>query len=245
MMDANLLPLAPTLAPLVEGDPREAIEFIARNGFQGVQLSAALPGMRPRELDRSARRDLLARLRRSELAPSGVDLWIPDEHFVDPIHADRAVAAILEAVEFAADLGRVPLSIRLPEKTEDDQVRQIRERAEVCNVAIADHGARSAILGRGLDPAEIILGGGDPALEAARTPTVNAARFSDADRAGAGRVPPGTGRLDVLEYQVALVSSHFASSVVLDLRSLSQPRRIMAACRDEWESTGILTRPGR
>ena len=38
-----------------------------------VQLSAAQAGLRPRELDRSARRDLLATLRRRELAVAGID----------------------------------------------------------------------------------------------------------------------------------------------------------------------------
>ena len=48
--------LAPTLAAL--GDrPRTAIDRLAGLGFRAVQLSASQPGLRPRELDRSGRRD--------------------------------------------------------------------------------------------------------------------------------------------------------------------------------------------
>jgi len=229
---------------LIAGDPREALDFVARAGFRYVQLSAAVPAMRPRELDRSARRDLLARLRRIELTPAGLDLWIPEEHLLDAAQMDRAVAAMVDAVELAADLGRIPLSIRLPEKTEPRHVAHLAQRAETCSVPLAQHGPAFPELPRGIDPAESILAGLDPALEAARAPLLAAARFSDADRVGgAGRVTPGSGKLDILEYQVALLSRGFARPVTLDLRALPQPRRIAVSCRDEWESTGILQSP--
>ena len=61
-------------------------------------------GLRPRELDRSARRDLASVLRRFELELSGVDLWIPPGHFVDGLHSDRAVEAVVEAVRFVVEM---------------------------------------------------------------------------------------------------------------------------------------------
>lgn len=79
-----------------------------------VQLDAAAAGLRPRELDRSARRDLAATLRRLSLACSGLDLFIPSSHFSDPAQTDRAVSAVFDAIELAADLctaGAVPAGV--------------------------------------------------------------------------------------------------------------------------------------
>src|SRR5690606_35381914 len=111
--DERDMPLAPTLAAL-PGEPRRSIDRLHELGFRFIQLSATHPGLRPRELDQSARRDLLATLRRRERSPAGVDLWIPPEHFADAAQVDRAVAAAIAAIELAADLGRVPLSLALP-----------------------------------------------------------------------------------------------------------------------------------
>jgi hypothetical protein len=46
-------------------------------GFRSVQLSAAQPGLRPRELDRSGRRDLLARLSRLQMPAAGLESGWP------------------------------------------------------------------------------------------------------------------------------------------------------------------------
>ena len=116
------LALAPTLQAL-GGEAREDLTAIASMGFRAVQLSATQPGLRPRELDGSARRGLRATLRRLELQPAGVDLWIPGEHFTLGEHVDRAVDAVCAAIELAANLAatipkgvpsRVPVSLTLP-----------------------------------------------------------------------------------------------------------------------------------
>jgi hypothetical protein len=79
-------------------------------------------------LDGAARRALKALLRRIELTPSGVDLWIPSGHFADPARSDRAVAAVSETVELAAELGRVPVSFNLPSiASEDADLRDVVE----------------------------------------------------------------------------------------------------------------------
>src|SRR5688572_964638 len=102
----NRLPLAPTLAPLLDGDTpfRVAFDRLRSMEFRSVQLSATHPGLRPRELDKSARRDLLATLRRNELEPSGIHLWIPSADFDDPKKADRALSAALNTIELAVDM---------------------------------------------------------------------------------------------------------------------------------------------
>src|SRR5690606_13026801 len=92
----DLAPAALSIAgvrddPALKGaGPRAPIEAAAKAGFRAVALDASAAGLRPRDLDRSARRDLAALLRRLELAFAGLDLWIPPEHFASPEHADRA-----------------------------------------------------------------------------------------------------------------------------------------------------------
>lgn len=83
---------------------RAAIGWVADTGFRAVQLDAASPEIRPRGLDRSARRDLAATIRRAGLGFSGLDLWIPASHFSELEHADRAHAALLASITLAADL---------------------------------------------------------------------------------------------------------------------------------------------
>lgn len=83
---------------------RGVLGWLSARGVSGVQLDAMSSGLRPRELDRSARRDLASVLRRFELELSGVDLWIPPGHFVDGLHSDRAVEAVGEAVRFVVEM---------------------------------------------------------------------------------------------------------------------------------------------
>src|SRR5262245_10456016 len=73
-------------------------------GCRAVQLNGAAAGLRARELDRSARRDLAATLKRAEVGFSGVDLFVPPEHFGAMAHQDRAVSAVVGAVELAAEI---------------------------------------------------------------------------------------------------------------------------------------------
>lgn len=84
---------------------RASLDLAVAIGFRAVQLDATAAGLRPRDLDRSARRDLAATLRRAELTCAGIDLLIPPQHFTDPTHADRAAEALFAAIDLAADLG--------------------------------------------------------------------------------------------------------------------------------------------
>lgn len=215
------------------------MKLVASRGFRHIQLSAALPTMKPRDLDRSARRDLLARLRRNGLTPSGLDLWIPEEHFTDDQHMDRAAAAVGEAIGLAADLARIPVSVRFPAEIDEELLAAMRQRSDTCGVTIADH-ARSPAngCGRGIDPASLLLEppSVDPVLETAKAMTgtsfLASARLSDAGREG--RVEPGTGRLDLMAYQVALVTGSFTHPVILDLRHISDPADAMMRAASRW-----------
>ncbi|MHC4948182.1 MAG: hypothetical protein ACYTG1_07960 [Planctomycetota bacterium] len=233
---------APTLSPL--GDtPRAALDALSARGFRRVQLDAARPGLRPRELDRSARRDLAAALRRRELAPAGLDLWIPPAHLVDPGHTDRAVRAVVEAIGLAADLGGVPVSLELPPDADATAVAAITAESQRRDVPVADHALPAADggpLSRGVDPARWLGAGEDPvAAVHAAGDRLAAARLSDLD-AGGRAVPAGGpgGRLDLLAYRVALSVCGFARPVVLDARGLADPWSALEAGRAAWERLG-------
>lgn len=187
---------------------RSMIEWAGRSGFRAVQLDARVPGVRARDLDRSARRDLAATIRRADLTCSGLDLWIPPEHFADGAHADRAVAATLGAIELAADLASLSsgsivtaaaprsgshavVSLTLPGDALPDVLSAVVEKAGDRQVRIADHAwpARaentqwSDVIGIGLDPAAIMLAAEDPSSAASRLGSrVFSARLSDLSR---------------------------------------------------------------
>ncbi|MCZ6835767.1 MAG: hypothetical protein O7G85_08340, partial [Planctomycetota bacterium] len=169
------LQLAPTIASF-DLEPRLAFDRLREARFRAVQLSATQPGLKPRELDGSARRDLLGTLRRHELIVAGIDFWIPVDHFHDPIHVDRAIGATHGALELAADLGRIPLSMNLPSLNHDDSgdtarlvgsaLDSISNHAERFGVMIADHShpfVERPWIGVGFDPSAVLGRGDSPA----------------------------------------------------------------------------------
>jgi sugar phosphate isomerase/epimerase len=228
---------------------RDLLDLAAARGVRAVQLSAAAPGARPRDLDRSGRRDLAAAMRRRGLALAGVDLWIPREHLLDPAVADRALSAIADAIDFAGELaplaGLVPrgdgpaiaLSVALPAELAPSVRSELDRRAQSQGVALADHTPAPAdgaapIGTAGVDPAALLAVRRDPAGEVIRLgPRLGAARLSDLSDLGLRVVPgePG-GRLDLLSYGVALVTAAYPRPVPIDLRGVAdQPRALEAA----------------
>ncbi len=225
-------------APWLPG-PRDAIAWAASLGARGVHLDATASTLRPRELDRSARRDIAALLRRHALRFSGLDLWIPASHFTDLAHLDRAASAVLAAAELASDLARLTscqdsavVSLALDPKATDDLVQRLRSASERVGTTLADHAwpprqasSHAASLALGLDPATLILARTDPALEVARLPTPPAsARLSDANNMGRAD-PRDAGQLDTLAYAAALVTRGYSRPLVIDLRGLRDPER--------------------
>lgn len=224
---------------------REQIAWATKSGVRAVQMDATAAGVRPRELDRSGRRDLAALLRRSELSCSGLDLFIPPEHFVQVDKVDRAVSAVVEALEMAAELstlasgavvtrmgaGVLPVCLLLPTETPASVRRTLAEHAERRGGRIADHAwpvhedvDLSRTLAVGLDPAAILLAQGDPAQVAAQLgERIVSARLTDVARGiGATRVAPGSpsGRLDVLAYLVAIATGAKLRFATLDLHGV-------------------------
>ena len=141
--------VAVTLAPLA-AEPREGLEIAARLGVRGVQVSAGQQGTRPRDLDRSGRRDLLVATRRRELEIVGVDAWIRAEDLLDRAAVDVAVDRLLEAVGLAGDLGPVPIATRFPSEGGEEAVRAVLAAAERVGVQVVDHAVPPR--GRGVRP---------------------------------------------------------------------------------------------
>lgn len=129
----------------LDGEIEADLERLSRLGYLHVQLSATRPGLRPRDLDGAERRAFRGTLRRREMNVSGLDLWIPAAHFADPAHVDRAVDAVRDAIEFAAEFGRVPISLSLPAPAEGtglpESVRAILAHADHHGVELVDHTA--------------------------------------------------------------------------------------------------------
>ena len=236
-----LAPLAhdPDLPP----DPRAAIEWVASLGYRAVQLDAATKGFRPRELDRSARRDLASVLRKKELALSGLDLFIPPDHFTDPAHIDRAVAAVRSTIELVAELAAlVPafnsapipcVSLTLPADLADDTRDELAAHAERTGAQLADHAVQNQTdtslstahaLGVGIDPATLILAGFDPVQAVATSGThLFAARLTDAAH-GARIAPDSPGsQLDQTAYAAALHVVGYIRPLIVDLRNIPSP----------------------
>lgn len=248
------LRLAPSLKPLVaagDGTVRAALEAIGKAGFEAVQLDATLPGTRPRDLSRRARRDLIALLSRRSVQPAGVDLFIPRRHFVEAEHLDRAMSATLAAIEFAADLGRIPLSIGLPmAELGNDAKAALAEAADGHSVPLAIHAedqlekllawlneVDQPTLGAALDPAAVLARGGKPGRTAQTIGSrLRVARLADLTD-GAVRTALGEGDLDVAGYRVSLdLLTSRLGPVVLDLRSLDQPLSAAVKARETWQA---------
>jgi len=206
--------------------PQNTINWCLSAGARAVQLDAAMPGLRPRELSGGERRGLAAFVARSGAAVSGVDLFIPPEHFTSAAHVDRAVGALADAIGFASDLGRVVVGTRLPAEAAPDVVKEIEHAAARSGVVVADHVfppramGDGAFLQVGIDAASALLGAQSieaVILSLARPPA--AARLTDVGPTGP--VAPGAGRLDVLAFVSALAARRYAGFLVADLSGIA------------------------
>ena len=252
--------LAPTLEPLVsdDGGPsiRQAFDQLQKLGFRAVQLTATQPGMRPRELDASARRDLISILRRRELSVAGLDLWIPPKHFLDAATADRAATAVQQAIELGADLGRVALSLSLPHLNASDSaagqlktiIDAIGAYGEKFGVAIANHATpqpriEGSNIGVGIDPAAWLSQGKDPAAACLEHGDhLVSARLCDLWQSGL-RGPIGNsreGQLDLTQYKVALSVTRYSAPIVIDARQWTDPWRGIEQTRAAWGSESAV-----
>lgn len=209
---------------------RALVPWAARAGYRAVQLDAAAAGLRPRELGRSARRDLAATLRRATLSCSGVDLWIPAAHFADPARSDRAMSAAIDSMDFAAELasltgGRAVVSMALGWRDAPGACEALVSAAEDRAVRLADHAWPGDDRSRwvGIDPAVVLASGqpeADPASGVSRAGgRLASVRLSDLSEGG-HRVSPGSGRVDLVALLVAATTLAARPTIVADLRGV-------------------------
>lgn len=269
--------LAATVGPLLPSRPRadesgpstaseaiECLQAIARLGYRGVQWPATVAGLRPRDLDSSARRGVRAELARAELACAGVDVWIPPGHFLDPSTVDRAIAALEASIGLAADLASGPrrpvVCTLLPSPAErleaaaagrelDDAVAGLAALCEREGIAMADHAVTpSAPLARGLDPVLAFAASRDPiALALAGGEPLRSVRVADLLRSGQ-RGPvgePGESRLDVVGLRAALDVVGFADMPVADARQWHDPLGGLRATIERWCGGSVGRPPAR
>jgi len=216
----------------ISPDPRDSISLaaalISSLGEPRLHLDAMLAGLRPRELDRSARRDLASMLKRNGVGSTGIDLFLPPQHFAETAHVDRAVGAITSAIELLSELASLGametkvLCLTLPQKPLANAVAAIGSAAQERGVTITDFSLPRASdlpssIFRGVDCAQAVAASEDAAsLIASSSP--RAIRLCDWD--GTRRVPVGKGRLDT---RMVVASASIAAPnvpVVIDLRGI-------------------------
>ena len=239
---------------MYSGDIRATLDALSAAKFNSIQLSAAQPGLRPRDLDTSGRRELAALLARNGLMLGGFDLLIPRKDWLDPATLDRAVAATLATLELAADLGRPPLCIALPiDELADDVKTTLAAGADGRAVPLAIHAEdqldslatwldaeSQPMLGAAIDPAALLAQPADPAdaviqlaehLKVARLDD-----FAPVSAGGGGRCPLGQGDLDLLTYQAAISTLESTPSIVVELRDLPDPIAGLTIAMNAWAS---------
>jgi sugar phosphate isomerase/epimerase len=220
------------------GDARSALAWACASGVQAVQIDATMPGLRPRELDTSARRDIRALARRQGVTISGVDLFIPPTHFIEAANIDRAMHAARAALELARDLAEdastAQVATELPEKLAESTLADLRSSAQQVGASLADcawppraiASSTHADVRIGIDPAAVFATGQDLLASIAKLPgTPVHARLSDLS--ASGRVEAGKGRLDIMTYYVTLSTKGYAAPLVIDLRGLRDQENVL------------------
>lgn len=86
---------------------RDCLHWARSKSFCTITLDATMPGLRPRELDTSARREISVLLKRHELSLAGVDCFVPPAHLLDAAKQTRAMEALEQACNLVESLRSV------------------------------------------------------------------------------------------------------------------------------------------
>lgn len=230
---------------------QQACAWVRDQRVRGVALDASRPDCRARELGRSARRDLAAMLRRTELELAGVDLFIPPEHYTDPARAQRAIETVQQTAMLAVELARLvggrsrPLvSLTLPVSLPDHEREALGAMFEKYGAIGADHTpgtpGRGEWLAPGVDPAAHLLAGQDP-VAAASGPGLAALRLSALNATGRCPVNAEGARPDATAYAAAALTSG-QRWITADTRGCAEPARAALAAIETWR--GVTALPG-
>ena len=233
--------------------PRATIDAIASLGVRGIALDATASGLRPRELSRSGRRDIASVLRRCELELSGLDLWIPPEHFADPSTSQRAIDAVMQALEMASELSllvggrsRPLVSLVLPAEMDSTARDSLAATAQRSGTVLGDHAIMGedtmypAGIGVGIDPVYYLTDGQSPAKAITRAGEhLASARLCDTNAMGRCVLGSTGGKLDTTAYAGALIVSG-QSWVTFDLRGLSDAAPAASHAIEAWREAGTI-----
>ncbi len=206
------------------------LDWITSAGGRAVVLDATHPELRPRDLGRSARRDLASAIRRSELEWNGVDVFVPTAHLASTEHSDRALAAIVDAIELAGELAtlnvgeRAVVSFDLPDDPVEGVVREIAGAADRTGVVAASLKDGHAGLSRAVD-LDALSDAGVDAVGAVTGSTTAQVRW------GGPRVER---RVDLLAVTGAMAIRTEPCSAVLDLTRSVEPARTLGAALAAW-----------
>ena len=223
--------------------PRDRLIAVAG----AVTRDARTPGLRARERDRSARRDLAATLKRAELGLAGIDLWIPASHFVEAEHIDRAVAVGVGTIDLAAELaslsaGDAVVHLTLPDEGGDAAARALAAAAETAGVQLADHRwpmrSWEGPIAAGLDPAVALMEKADPVSAATSGSLVSARVSSLGDAAMRVALDAHGSRLDVAAYRASLSLSPLLLTLVTDVRGVHDAKAAALSALNAWEEAG-------
>lgn len=250
---------APEIAVSVAGLParagtewettQDAAAWVRAQRVRGIALDASRSDCRARDLGRSARRDLAAMLRRTELELTGIDLFIPPEHFTDPARADRAVETVRLTATMAAELARLVggrsralVSVTLPPGLSGSVRAEMGVHADRHGAVIADHTPGDAPattgVGVGVDPAACFLAGADP-VRAVAAGGLAALRLSDLNATGRCAVNAEGGRLDLLAYAAATITTD-QRWITADTRGTADADRAVRAGVAAWREATML-----
>ncbi len=230
--------------------PKAAIEEIHAMGVRAITLDASAPDFRPRTLSRSARRDLAASLRRRELEFTGVDLWIPPEHFVDASNAHRAIDAVSQAAEMSSELAtlvggrsRPVVSVLLPTDMNQTDRLAIGANAQRVGAIISDHQPEFltqeqtehvAGISIGVDPALVLMNGNSPGKAVTHAGEhLASVRLNDLNAMGRCTVGAPGAKLDIKGYAGALIVAG-QEWVTLDVREMPEPSVAYQQARQAW-----------
>lgn len=227
----------------------DAAAWVRDLRVRGITLDAGRPDCRARELGRSARRDLGAMLRRTELEVSGIDLFIPPEHFTDSARCERAFETVQQTAMLAVELARLVggrsrpvVALTLPSSMPDHDRNTLGAIFEKYGAVGADHTpgapAHSTWLGTGIDPAAQFLAGADP-VKATTEPGVTALRLTNLNATGRCAVNAEGGRLDLLAYTAATLTGDLRW-ITADTRGLAEPQRGVHAAVKAWRESTML-----
>ncbi len=224
---------------------RSMISQIHSMRSRGIALDGSAPDCLARELTRSARRDLASTLRRNELDLTGLDLWIPPEHFVDQSTVQRAMDALNQAAELSSELAQLVggrsrpiVSVILPKELPAIERSSIGSSAQRVGALIVDHQPEieNPIPGIriGIDPSMILLDGRSPGKAITQAgPDLGAVRLNDMNAMGRCAIGAPGSKLDLKGFAGALLVSG-QEWITLDVREIPDPQLACQKAQHAW-----------